>query len=139
MCYYSFFFVKQVVRSLLQTVLWGGDSFLKLIIVYTKVRHFMQLGFPVYTTLVAVTLYNAVGTPNFGLHNVQEMKKWRFYFSSIYLTSGIISDNATIQIMRIINLARSGVDLNMRGWQIAYHLSILIQVRVNTDTDTETP
>lgn len=50
---------------------------------------------------------------------------------------GIMITQDTIQIMMMLLRARFAVLLNFRGWQIAYHLSWAMQLRVSTDTDTE--
>lgn len=46
--------------------------------------------------------------------------------------------SANNQIIPIAVFARPVVDLNFKGKQIAYHLSIEMKVNVNTDTVTET-
>ena len=48
-------------------------------------------------------------------------------------------DRAISHMASIMNLALVGVDLNFSGKHMAYHLSILMHVSVNTDTLTDTP
>ena len=55
------------------------------------------------------------------------------------LLDGFNLPKATTQMKMIIILALVVVDLNLRGWQMAYHRSTEIALRVSTDTDTDTP
>lgn len=50
---------------------------------------------------------------------------------------GIMITQDTNQIRMMLLRARFAVLLNFRGWQIAYHRSWAMQLRVSTDTDTE--
>lgn len=57
---------------------------------------------------------------------------------SMTMAWGIIMMQETIQMMTILFRARLAVLLNIKGWQIAYHLSKAMQLNVRTDTDTDT-
>ena len=52
--------------------------------------------------------------------------------------SGVTMASDTIQMRKIINLAREVVLLKLRGRQMAYQRSIEMTVNVNTDTATDT-
>ena len=59
--------------------------------------------------------------------------------SIIALTGRVHLPKATIQMRKIMTRALVVVDLNLRGWQMAYQRSTLITLKVNTDTEIETP
>lgn len=52
--------------------------------------------------------------------------------------SGTPMDNENTHIIRMMNLALRTVLLKRRGWQIAYHRSTDMALRVSTDTETDT-
>lgn len=92
-----------------------------------------------------ILVYIALSPPQCSSHTVKRTvllvssgsSSGRRLLHSMTIAWGIMITQDTNQITMMLRRARFAVLLNFRGWQIAYHRSWAMQLRVNTDTDTE--